>query len=551
VKDTKPHVLIVAAECGDIAKVGGLGDVVRDLSKALKLTGTPVSIVVPCYDQVRQWGEATDSFPVRFGTRDDWTVQVFRRDLDAVPIYLLRSDEFFGGEYGEVYIDSDRLGRGPFEDDGKRFAFFSAAACELMLWCAELHEINALHCHDWHTGVLLVLLKHDPRYQELASTFRTLFTIHNLDYQGTRPFELSGERRLLSFAEWFPELYQDLQIKGVLAPLSDTHTPIPCFNPMRAGINLADTVNTVSPKYAREITLPDDPGRNFIGGRGLEGDLKLRGGRLYGILNGLDYEVNNPSKLNPSFDVNIKAWQTARRKHKLNLLESLDQHLQEMVSRLGKGCKNGDRVLSKMSSFQPDEWKDKLLVVAVTRAVHQKASILLETLDGSATVLEEMLKREIYFILFGTGELENQLEELNHRPNGLFVCAFDPKFANLLYAGGDLFLMPSDFEPCGITQMIAMRYGCLPLVPAVGGLSNTVEDMRTGFVYSGATRQAARQALLDALDKAIDCFINERARWEEMQIQALSARFEWSAAAKQYIDLYTKQANEIGSGIIS
>lgn len=540
-KDTKPHVLMVAAECRDIAKVGGLGDVVRDLAKALKILGIPVSIVMPCYDKVQHPAEPIDSFLVPFGTRTDWLVKIFKRELDGVTVYLLRSEEFFGGRYGDVYIDSDRLGSGPFEDDAQRFAFFSAATLEFMLRHTESHGINALHCHDWHTGVLLVLLKHDPRNRQLASTLQTLFTIHNLDYQGTRPFELSGDRNLSSFAEWFPELYQNLKTKGTLAALSDPYTPIPCFNPMRAGINLADNVNTVSPKYAAEITQPDDASRNFIGGRGLERDLQLCGDRLYGILNGLDYKVYDPSKLTPPFDGNIGDWQSARRQHKLNLLEGLDKHLQEMASRLGKGFKNSDSVLSKMSTHQPDEWEEKLLIVAVTRAVRQKMSILLETLDGSASVLQESLKRDIYLVVFGTGELENQLEEINRWRNGLFVCAFDPKFADLLYAGGDLFLMPSDFEPCGISQMIAMRYGCLPLVPDVGGLSNTVRDMQTGFVYHGVNRQAARQALLDTLDKALDCYVNDRKKWAEIQVQAMSVRFEWTSSAEKYIELYRKQ----------
>jgi starch synthase len=539
--DTQPHVLMVAAECRDLAKVGGLGDVVRDLSQALKIPGVPVSIVMPCYDKVQHPGEPMDGFLVQFGSRNDWPVQVFRRELDGVPVYLLRNEEFFGGRYGDVYIDSDRLGRGPFEDDAQRFAFFSAATLELIQKHPKLQAINALHCHDWHTGVLLLLLNHDPRYRQLASTLHTLFTIHNLDYQGTRPFELSGERNFLSFAEWFSELYQSLKSKGLLAPFSDPHTPVPCFNPMRAGINLADYVNTVSLKYAWEITQPDDPARNFIGGRGLEGDLQRCGNRLYGILNGLDYEVYDPSKLNPPFDVDIGDWQRARRQHKLNLVEGLDRHLQEMASRLGKGFKNSDSVLSRLSTFQLDEWKEKLLVVAVTRAVRQKVSILLEPPDGSGSVLQEILKRDVDLIIFGTGELETQLEEINSWPNGLFVCAFDPKFANLLYAGGDLFLMPSDFEPCGISQMIAMRYGCLPLVPDVGGLSDTVQNGQTGFVYSGINRPAARQAFLHTLDKALDCYVHDRTKWAEMQVQAMSARFEWTTSAQKYIKLYCKQ----------
>jgi starch synthase len=537
-KETKPQVLMVAAECRGIAKVGGLADVVRDLSKALNVLGVPVTIVMPCYDQVQRPGELIDHFPVRFGTRDDWRVKIFKRELDGVVVYLIRSEEFFGGSYGDVYIDSDRLGRGPFEDDAQRFAFFSAATLEFIQKNDELHAVNALHCHDWHTGVMLVLLEHDPRYRQMASNLRTLFTIHNLDYQGTRPFELSGERDLFSFAQWFPEFYPHLKMKGVLAELSDPQTPIPCFNPMRTGINLADYVNTVSPKYAAEIAQPDDPTRNFIGGRGLERDLQRCGDRLFGVLNGLDYEAYDPSRLTPPFDTDIGDWQNARRQHKLNLLESLEKHLQEIAGRLGSGFKNSASVLSKMTTYQPGEWKEKLLVVAVTRVVRQKVNILLETLDGSASVLQELLERNIYLVVFGTGAMENQMEELNRWPNGLFVCAFDPEFASLLYSGGDVFLMPSDFEPCGISQMIAMRYGCLPLVPDVGGLSNTVQDMQTGFVYHGTNRPAVRQALLNTLDKALGYYVNDRKKWEEMQVRAMSVRFEWTSSAKKYIELY-------------
>jgi starch synthase len=540
-KDIKPQVLMVAAECRDLAKVGGLGDVVRDLAQALKALGISVSIIMPGYDNVERPGKPIESFAVQFGTCDDWPVEIFKREVAGVPVYLVRSEKFFGGDYGEVYIDSDRLGRGPFEDDAQRFAFFSAATLEFIQKRSELYGINVLHCHDWHTGVLLVLLKHDARYRQLASALQTLFTIHNLDYQGTRPFESSGDRDLLSFAAWFPGLYQDLEVKGALKTLSDPHTPIPCFNPMRAGINLADNVSTVSPKYALEITQPDDPARNFIGGRGLEGDLQRCDGRLYGILNGLDYEVYNPSSLTPPFDINIKGWQSARRQHKMNLLEGLPGYLHEMAGRLGSGFKNSDSVLRKMAAYRPDDWKEELLVVAVTRAVRQKMSILLEILNGAGSVLQEMLKRDIRLVVFGTGELEEQLEEINRWPNGLFICAFDPKFAGLLYAGGDIFLMPSDFEPCGISQMIAMRYGCLPLVPDLGGLSNTVQDMQTGFVYRGVNRQAACQTLLDTLDKALGYYVNERKKWAEMQVQAMGARFEWTSSAEKYIDLYTKQ----------
>ncbi len=544
--DTNPCVLMVAAECRGLAKVGGLADVVRDLSKALETLKIPVSVVMPCYDQVLPRTEPWEAFPVRFGAGIDWPVQVFQEKLDGITFYLLRSEEFFGGSYGQVYIDSDRLGRGPFEDDAKRFAFFSAAVLEFIQHHPEL-ALTALHCHDWHTGALLVLLRHDPRYRALALQLRTLFTIHNLDYQGTRPFELPaepGSRPLLSFGEWFPELYQSLKSQGLLASYSDPHISFPSFNPMRAGINLADSVNTVSPTYAREITRPDDPDRNFIGGRGVEDDLQRRGRSLHGILNGLDYVANDPSKLTPPFDVNLAGWPDARRQHKLQFLENLESQLQEMAGRLGERFKNREIVLRKLSTFQPEEWKEKLLVVAVTRAVRQKMSILLEALDNSVSVLQALVRRDLYFILFGTGELENELEELNRCRNGLFVCAFDPRFADSLYAGGDLFLMPSDFEPCGISQMIAMRYGSLPLVANVGGLADTVREGHTGFVYSGENRPAARRNLLEALDRAQSCYLNNQAKWRKMQVQAMSTRFEWTASAEQYLGLYSRKRED-------
>ncbi|MGB8647859.1 MAG: glycogen/starch synthase [Anaerolineae bacterium] len=546
--DTQPNVLMVAAECRDLAKVGGLGDVVRDLSKALRAGGTPARIIMPCYTRISHAPHPISRFKVSFGQRDDWPVRIFLRELDRVPIYLVESPDFFGGPYGEIYIDSDRLGRGPFEDDAQRFAFFSAAVVAFLARHPEL-GINVLHCHDWHTAPALVLLKYDPRYQELAHNLRTLFTIHNLDYQGVRPFELAGVTEFAAFGQWFPELYATLKDRDALTLIRDEHSPIPCFNPMRASINLADNVNTVSPCYAVEITQPDDPARNFIGGRGLEQDLQRLGDRLHGILNGLDYDLYAPNRLTPPFDVDTIDWTTARHAHKAALLDNLVHDLTTLAHKSGAAFKNADRVLDKLATFDAADWKGRMLVVAVTRAVRQKMSILLEPLDerpaspeGTTlqqdTVIDALLTRQIALILLGTGELEKELEAINAAPNGLFVAAFDPALANRLYAAGDLFLMPSDFEPCGISQMIAMREGCLPLVPDLGGLSNTVRDRETGFVYSGDSRPAACQALLDTLDRAVQTFTEDQSHWTAMQEQAMRMRFDWTTAAEQYIELY-------------
>ena len=534
------RVLMVAAECRDLVKVGGLADVVRDLSKILKAVGVPVSVVMPCYDAVEDRGESTHRFDITFAGRT-WVVEVFRRVLDGVDVYLLRNDDFLGGNYGDVYIDSARFGRGPFEDDAKRFAFFSTAVLGFLDRFSGVQETNVLHCHDWHTGVLLTLLNHDPRYSELAGRLRTLFTIHNLDYQGTRPFELQESRTLVSFSEWFPAFY--VQFYEKLQAHNDPRAE-DCFNPMRAGINLADHVNVVSPTYAREVTQPDDEDRNFFGGRGLERDLQRREseGRLHGILNGIDNDVWDPAKIaDPPFD----APGDARSQSKANLLRRLPVHLDKVYANLKERERedpsverNVENVLERMQTYDADAWLRRPLVVAVTRAAGQKVKILLETLDGTVTVLQSILNRNLSLIVLGTGEYQDELEEINARPNGLFVCAYANDLANRMYAGGDLFLMPSDFEPCGLSQMIAMRFGCLPLAYDIGGLHDTVRDMQTGFVYSGDTRDEARQALLDTLDRALDCLANNPSHWTQMQRQAMAERFEWMAAAKKYIQLY-------------
>lgn len=535
-----PHVYMIAAECRGLAKVGGLGDVVCDLSKALHDLDVPVAVVLPCYDVIDQPAAYLEQYNVPFGGRY-WIVDVFTCELDGVPVYLLRNDDFFGGEYGEVYIPSDRRGGGPFEDDAKRFAFFSVAVLE---WIDRRRmagrPVDALHCHDWHTASLLVLLRHDAAYRSLSCQVRTLFTIHNLDYQGVRPF-VAGDapERLLSFADWFPRLYRDMCMADILYPPAAGHPP-GTYNPLRAGIALADNVNTVSPTYASEITQPDDPARNFTGGRGLQTDLQYarEQGRLHAILNGLDYTVNDPERLEPPFAANMAGWATARAAHRERFVRNLPALLGGLAERLGDRFRNRAEVAARMSDYDAEVWLRRPLVVAVTRAVAQKVSILRERLDDIMPVWEALLARELSLLILGSGELQDELEAINSRPNGLFVCAFDPGFAQEMYLAGDLFLMPSDFEPCGISQMIAMRYGCLPLVHDIGGLHDTVQDMRTGFVYSGQSRAGARRALLDTLDRALKLYRTDRTRWETMQLRAMEMRFAWRTAAEEYLKLY-------------
>lgn len=530
---------MVATECRDLAKVGGLGDVIRDLSAAIHALGIPTKIIMPYYESIQCTPKYMRELSVIFNQAEN-AVKVFVYDLDNVEVFLLQNMDFFGGDYGEVYVDSNEYDHGPFEDDAKRFAFFSAATAELLKYLFSENRTGVLHCHDWHTGSLLVLLSYDKRYQTLKNKLHSIFTIHNLDYQGSRPFELEGQRPLLSFSSWFPKLYRELKKSNQLTRLRDPRTPELCFNPMRAGINLSRIVTTVSPTYAKEITRPDDPTTKFFGGRGLEHDLRrlMQGKRLYGILNGLDYSRHNPMDLKPPYDVQVKNWQNNRLSHKLQLLKKLPEHLFGLKAKIGHRFKNSQRVLEKLHNYHSETWLKRPLVVSVTRAVQQKISILFELTAEQQPVFQEILKRDLNLIIFGTGEMQKKLEQLNQYDNALFVCGFDPDFATQLYAGGDIFLMPSDFEPCGISQMIAMRYGCLPLVHDIGGLHDTVQDSITGFVYSGRDRKQTIQNFLHTLDRALSCFRHQPEVWQTMQVQAMRKRFDWHNSAQKYLKLY-------------
>jgi starch synthase len=534
-------VFMVATECRDLVKIGGLADVVRDLGQALISLGVKVRIILPYYEIIDKPAYFMSDFNVEFGTKE-WPVQVYFQQLDTVPVYLIHQAFFFNGEYGKVYIDSNKRGRGPFEDDAKRFAFFSVAALKLIEQETAEQPIDVIHCHDWHTGTLLLLLNYDQQFRKLRRKLKTLFTIHNLDYQGVRPFELFKNNIHLSFRDWFPALYGELRNNAVIRKILQPGDENFLYNPIRSGINLADRVSTVSPTYAREIARPDDLSRNFIGGRGLESDLRVRSRKkeLSGILNGLFYEHFDSARLDPPFDVHLKNWPQARQRHKETFLKNFKKHTQDLEKRLKRKFRNSPLVLSKFEYFNPQDWIDRPLVVAVTRAVEQKIGILLEKQGRKEKLVQNILKRELNLIIIGNGVLDEDLDDINLEPNAYFISAFDPGFANLLYISGDIFLMPSDFEPCGISQMIAMRYGCLPLVHDIGGLHDTVQHLQTGFKYRGRDRKEARTNLLKTLDLALLYYTHHHKRWQIMQQQAMQQRFDWKNSSAEYITLYKK-----------
>jgi starch synthase len=535
----KLHILMAAAECRGVAKVGGLADVVFDLSARLKAEGHRVTVLLPLYSEtvLAASGSAVpiSDFSVEYGGR---TMEATLRRATVSGLEVLLIDAAaFRGEDGAVYIDSDARGHGPFEDDARRFALFSAAVWQLVKTHPLLADVQVLHCHDWHTGLIPLFVRLDG----LEDRYATVFTIHNLDYQGTRPWD-DSYAPLASWRQWFPELWKPLKKQKTLFSAATDPSAKNCFNPMRCGIRMADAVNTVSPTYAAEITRPDDAAANFLGGRGLEKDLAVRHaeGRLWGIINGLDYEAFDPGRLDPPFTSASPDVLALRRRHRDALWTSLPADIATLEAKHGRRFGNVERVKEHLDEFLHTA-RALPLTVCVTRAVRQKLGLFVEDLEPGVPLPRAFLHRGSALLVIGTGELEARLEPLNDEPAALFIQCFDADFATRLYAAGEIFLMPSDFEPCGISQLMAMRYGCLPLVHDRGGLHDTVRQGHTGFVFQGATRQKAKAAFLEAVSQAVNVVGGKG--YEALVRRAMEQRFEWTESVKSYETVYKTVLN--------
>ncbi len=530
------RIAIISAEFKGLAQRGGLGDVVRDLSLSLADQDKDVSVLIPYYDVIDAQTSPLTSLDVDFAGRS-WRVGVYFAEIGGVTIYLLRNDFFFGGQYGDVYVDSSRYDRGPFEDDAKRFAFFSTAALDYMQTLHRQRPFSILHAHDWHTGSMFLSLRFDSRYNALARDIKTVFTIHNLDYQGVRPFAAEQKNRLVSYADWFPGLYQLLRRHDYVKKFSHPGAAEPCFNFMRTAIQLADNLTTVSPTYAKEILKADDPQAAFLGGRGLEKDLRraYRQGRLHGILNGIDYRVFDPSQMTPGYDVNRGDHMARKSQHKRGLLAVLRRKLSTMPNLADR-----EALLAKISELASGGWMQKPLVILCSRMASQKVSLLMEPQgDTRSVAVDQILNKDLNAIFLGRGELEGKMSAaVNRHRNGLMIAGFDAEIEKDLYSAGDLFLMPSDFEPCGVSQMKAMRFGCLPIVHHIGGLRDTVTNEETGFSFRAPERGLRRERFVSAVGKAVKMCAVGSSRWHLMQKKAMLARFEWKASTQKYLALY-------------
>lgn len=514
-----PRILMIAAENDSLpgAKVGGVADVLRDLPSALIKKSCAVDTVIPSYGMLAKLAdlEVVGQCEVWFAGRLE-PVTVLKRAGKKyhADTYILDSPLF--SPQGERVYCHDGDGR-PFATDATKFALFSASVATALV-SGLIPKPDILHCHDWHSAILLVLIRFAPDFSVLQS-IRTIYSVHNLAMQGVRPF--SGDAS--SFEAWFPGLHVDA------SQLSDPAAPH-CINPMRAGVNLADKVHTVSSSYAKEILLESDLAKGVYGGEGLQEDLRRRAedADLVGILNGCEYpRVKQTTK--PTKSTVIKALSRAVVQTATNSQELLSVHWM------------ADKRLQSWAAKK----KPGMMLTSVGRITDQKASLYTTEVSPGVTALSALLKSlgsHGVFVMIGSGnKLYEQalIEESAKHENFIFINGFAAEAADLLYRAGDLFVMPSSFEPCGISQLLAMRAGQPCLVNRVGGLRDTVVPNKTGFAFEGSDKNEQAKAMVVAFEEALRVFTESEDVWERLCKAAAKARFTWAKSVDAYMtELY-------------
>ncbi len=501
-----PVAWIVAAENDWIpgGKVGGVGDVIRDLPPALVKQGWRVRVVVPSYGAFHRQPGAQKIGPVqgRFaGAPFEASAWQLSGSTAGVEQVVIDHPLLNPGPPGEVYhMDPPDQ---PFATDANKFAFFGAAVAA---WLDALPAPpDVVHLHDWHTG-MVPLLRQLAGGQGTLGRTRMVFTVHNLAYQGVRPMDGVPS----SFESWFPGLAS--QAEAARDPADPT-----LVNFMACALRLADHISTVSPTYAAEILRPSDPASGFHGGEGLEGILQHVASekRLVGILNGCEYPEDRA--LESGWDSLLEAIAAEP------AVASRDAGLHERLERL-RGNRRRHTLLN------------------IGRIVPQKVALLLEPVPGFPTALDAVLEQlgdRGLFILLGSGSAhyEQQLHAISgRRENFLFLNGYAQALSDRLYGDTDLFVMPSSFEPCGISQLLALRAGQPCLVHGVGGLADTIEDGVTGFVFNGATPAQQAVALVDTVGRALHFRETDPEGWSGMRQAAAAQRFTWELAARRTVD---------------
>lgn len=476
----KMQIVFASAECAPFVKTGGLGDVAGSLPAALVRAGAEVIVMVPKYatikDEYKAQMEHFADFYVSLGWRNEYC-GLEKLERDGVTYMFVDNERYFARDYPYGFFD-----------DGERFAFFSKAITESLQHLPAGFECDILHCNDWQTALAPVFLREFYQGLPLYDRVKTVFSIHNVAFQG-------------QFSDTVME-----DILGV-AHIPAAATQLRCdacsINYMLGALHYADAITTVSPTYAGEIQTPEF-------GEGLDGVLRDRSYALQGILNGIDVAA-----FDPATDKRIAANYT-------------------VDDRSGKAvCKA--RLQEELGLEVRD---DRPLMVMVTRLTRQKG------MDLVMYALDRILSGGVQVAVLGTGDrdYEDGLRYFQDKYPGTMVARieFDPALSQRMYAAADMFLMPSKFEPCGLSQIIAMRYGTLPIVRETGGLKDTVIPYNeftgegTGFSFTNFNGDE----MGDAVFRAARLFWDNREAWNQLVTQAMSQDFSWTRSADKYLDLY-------------
>lgn len=476
----KMQIVFASAECAPFVKTGGLGDVAGSLPAALVRAGAEVIVMVPKYatikDEYKAQMEHFSDFYVSLGWRNEYC-GLEKLEHDGVTYMFVDNERYFARDYPYGFFD-----------DGERFAFFSKAITESLQHLPEGFECDILHCNDWQTALAPLFLREFYQGLPLYDRVKTVFSIHNVAFQG-------------QFSDTVME-----DILGV-AHIPAAATQLRCdacsINYMLGALHYADAITTVSPTYAGEIQTPEF-------GEGLDGVLRERSYALQGILNGIDVAA-----FDPATDKRIAANYTVE-------------------DRSGKAvCK------AKLQEELGLEVRDERpLMVMVTRLTRQKG------MDLVMYALDRILSGGVQVAVLGTGDrdYEDGLRYFQDKYPGTMAARieFDPALSQRMYAAADMFLMPSKFEPCGLSQIIAMRYGTLPIVRETGGLKDTVQPYNeftgegTGFSFTNFNGDE----MGDAVFRAARLFWDNREAWNQLVTQAMSQDFSWTRSADKYLDLY-------------
>lgn len=507
----KQHFIFIAAENDAISccKAGGMGDVVRDVPEELSRKGHSVSVITPAYERLHKNAKSLiKKFPVNFrgSTTEAILYEVTpKKTQTKVRHFVIQHPDITEGNLAKIYHHDAKE---PFATDANKFALFCRATAEVLL-NDFLEKPDVIHLHDWHTSVLLLLRAYDPNYRKLRE-IHCVYSIHNLALQGIRPLRENPS----SLESWFPELTYDYET------VKDPRYPN-CINLMAVGVRLADAVHTVSPTYKKEILMPSEP-PVFIGGEGLEKDLQNanRHGRLHGILNGIQYEN-----------------QTA--KPERNLLENCLSNLFKRVSLETEEEKKKFLLHTGSKLIKLFDKRPNFIACSVARLTDQKFLLFKNYPDVLSAILEKLKSANGIYILLGTGDegYENYFKAVSYQnDNFVFINGQSDSVVQSIYREGNLYLMPSLFEPCGISQMLAMQYGQPCLAHATGGLRDTVGHMINGFTFSGSTNFMKAENLLHTFESALYLYTTQPEEWKEISKNAANARFDWNTSIDIYLE---------------